>query len=101
MPSGKPTLDYGITKEDLSAGVEASSRFVPSIDSKCSELKLEYETCFNRWYSEKFLQNRFDDECSKIFDKYQECLKVTMLIRYVCNVNTMFYHLESDQGKRY
>lgn len=50
-----------------------STSFAP----ECNELKQEYDTCFNSWYSEKFLKGKStQNECEGFWDKYQECLNV-------------------------
>ncbi|XP_071944503.1 TP53-regulated inhibitor of apoptosis 1-like [Antedon mediterranea] len=46
-----------------------------SVGPECTEMKKEYDECFNAWYSEKFLKGDYTDSCSGIFKKYQECVK--------------------------
>lgn len=49
-----------------------------SIGEECTELKRQYDACFNNWFSEKFLKGQTDDSmCAPIFKVYQECVKVT------------------------
>ncbi|KAI9503657.1 distribution and morphology protein 35, partial [Coemansia spiralis] len=46
-----------------------------SISKECTPLKHEYDACFTKWYSEKFLQGAKTNDCTKVFKQYQECLK--------------------------
>jgi len=46
-----------------------------SIDPECTPLKTVYDTCFNTWYSEKFLKGVQSDECEELFTVYQACVK--------------------------
>ncbi|KAL7747129.1 Mitochondrial distribution and morphology protein 35 [Sorochytrium milnesiophthora] len=45
-----------------------------SIGPQCTPLKQEYETCFNRWYTEKFLKGDTSTECDELFKKYRACV---------------------------
>lgn len=52
-----------------------STSFAP----ECNEFKKEYDTCFNTWYSEKFLKGKgLTNECESFWDKYKECLDVNL-----------------------
>lgn len=51
-----------------------------SIDPKCTDLKLKYETCFNNWYSEKFLKGDTQDICASLFQDYRACIDVQRII---------------------
>ena len=44
----------------------------------CTELKLKYEDCFNKWYSQKFLKGDLADNspCQDLFDEYKACIVV-------------------------
>lgn len=47
-----------------------------SIGDECTNLKEKYESCFNTWFSEKFLRGETDDsKCKELFTSYQSCLK--------------------------
>ncbi|KAI9293227.1 hypothetical protein K502DRAFT_44235 [Neoconidiobolus thromboides FSU 785] len=46
-----------------------------SIGKQCTILKKEYDECFNKWYTEKFLKGDVTPECKHIFEKYQECVQ--------------------------
>ncbi|KAJ1966399.1 Mitochondrial distribution and morphology protein 35 [Dipsacomyces acuminosporus] len=46
-----------------------------SIGKECTPLKHEYDACFNKWYSEQFLNGEKTNDCAEAFKKYQECLK--------------------------
>ncbi|KAL6215276.1 hypothetical protein ACLB2K_014707 [Fragaria x ananassa] len=48
-----------------------SSSSSPSSTSPCANLRAAYHSCFNRWYSEKFVKGIWDKE---EWDKYKACL---------------------------
>jgi len=43
--------------------------------SACKDLKDTYNTCFNNWFSEKFLKGYNQQECDEQWKEYQTCLK--------------------------
>ncbi|KAF9363143.1 Mitochondrial distribution and morphology protein 35 [Mortierella sp. NVP85] len=45
-----------------------------SIGEKCTKIKQEYDSCFNSWYSEKFLKGDVTPQCDDLFFKYKDCL---------------------------
>lgn len=48
-----------------------------SVGEACTELKREYDQCFNRWFAEKFLKGENDgDPCGQLFKRYQLCVQV-------------------------
>lgn len=48
-----------------------------SIGETCNDLKKEYDSCFNTWFSEHFLKgNTNDSMCAPVFKVYQQCVKV-------------------------
>lgn len=47
-----------------------------SVGEGCTELKREYDQCFNRWFAEKFLKgDRSGDPCIEMFKNYQQCVQ--------------------------
>ncbi|KAI8671056.1 hypothetical protein NCS57_00579500 [Fusarium keratoplasticum] len=48
-----------------------------SLAPECNEVKERYDTCFLKWYSEKYLRGQEKDnkECANLFKDYQQCLK--------------------------
>ncbi|KKK22615.1 distribution and morphology protein, partial [Aspergillus ochraceoroseus] len=41
--------------------------------------KRKYDTCFLKWYSEKYLRgNTSSNECEELFTKYKSCLTKTL-----------------------
>eukprot|EP00276_Gloeochaete_wittrockiana_P009918 CAMPEP_0184656648 /NCGR_PEP_ID=MMETSP0308-20130426/16655_1 /TAXON_ID=38269 /ORGANISM="Gloeochaete witrockiana, Strain SAG 46.84" /LENGTH=75 /DNA_ID=CAMNT_0027093867 /DNA_START=174 /DNA_END=401 /DNA_ORIENTATION=+ len=40
----------------------------------CPELKQEYSTCFNKWYTEKFLKGDMTQECQNEWEDYRKCV---------------------------
>ncbi|OAX84801.1 hypothetical protein ACJ72_00824 [Emergomyces africanus] len=50
-----------------------------SLAPECNNIKEKYETCFLKWYSEKYLRgNTTDKDCAKVFEEYQKCLSKTL-----------------------
>ncbi|KAH7029133.1 mitochondrial distribution/morphology family 35/apoptosis [Microdochium trichocladiopsis] len=52
-----------------------------SLAPECNEVKERYDTCFLKWYSEKYLRgngNTKDNECDSLFKDYQKCLTVAL-----------------------
>ncbi len=48
-----------------------SASFAP----ECNEPKERYDTCFLKWYSEKYLRGMAKgDECEPLFKQYKACL---------------------------
>lgn len=46
-----------------------------SIAPECNDLKEKYDTCFLKWYSEKYLRGKTSsNECEELFSKYKSCL---------------------------
>lgn len=54
----------------------ASFAEMNSVGEACTDLKREYDQCFNRWFAEKFLKgDRSGDPCTETFRKYQRCVQ--------------------------
>jgi hypothetical protein len=48
-----------------------------SIGENCNELKEQYDNCFLKWFSGRFLKGDTNDEmCAPFFKVYQQCVKV-------------------------
>ncbi|KAI8906327.1 mitochondrial distribution/morphology family 35/apoptosis, partial [Gorgonomyces haynaldii] len=45
-----------------------------SLAPECTPLKQEYEDCFNRWYTEKYLKGDTRPQCEDLFKKYKACV---------------------------
>ncbi|KAB5526370.1 hypothetical protein GE09DRAFT_1151229 [Coniochaeta sp. 2T2.1] len=56
-----------------------------SLAPECNEVKEKYDTCFLKWYSEKYLRgaasNGEYNECAQLFKDYQKCLGVALKTR--------------------
>ncbi|KAJ2854171.1 Mitochondrial distribution and morphology protein 35, partial [Coemansia erecta] len=46
-----------------------------SLGSECTPLKHQYDACFTKWYSGKFLNGERSNDCAEVFKKYQQCIK--------------------------
>ncbi|EGD97067.1 hypothetical protein H112_08364 [Trichophyton rubrum D6] len=50
-----------------------------SLAPECNEIKERYDSCFLKWYSEKFLRgNTSTNECEEVFQQYKKCLFRTL-----------------------
>ncbi|KAK4461085.1 hypothetical protein QBC42DRAFT_179242 [Cladorrhinum samala] len=52
-----------------------------SLAKECNEAKERYDTCFLKWYSEKYLRGvstSNNNECSALFNEYNKCLQVAL-----------------------
>ncbi|KFA51159.1 hypothetical protein S40293_04755 [Stachybotrys chartarum IBT 40293] len=51
-----------------------------SLAPECNEVKERYDTCFLKWYSEKYLRGGEKDnkECAGLFTEYQKCLNTAL-----------------------
>ncbi|KAH7015435.1 N-acetylglucosaminyl transferase component-domain-containing protein [Ilyonectria destructans] len=51
-----------------------------SLAPECNEVKERYDTCFLKWYSEKYLRGQEKDnkECAGLFKDYQKCLHAAL-----------------------
>ncbi|KAB5542374.1 mitochondrial distribution/morphology family 35/apoptosis [Coniochaeta sp. 2T2.1] len=56
-----------------------------SLAPECNEVKEKYDTCFLKWYSEKYLRGAAssgeNNECAQLFKDYQKCLGVALKTR--------------------
>ena len=65
-----------------------------SLAPECNEVKEKYDTCFLKWYSEKYLRgNSSADECESLFKQYRTCLTKALKDR---GIDTML--AEARQG---
>ncbi|KAK0649401.1 hypothetical protein B0T16DRAFT_456820 [Cercophora newfieldiana] len=49
-----------------------------SLAKQCNEVKERYDTCFLKWYSEKYLRGAASaesNECTTLFKEYSACLQ--------------------------
>eukprot|EP00111_Clytia_hemisphaerica_P005353 TCONS_00015472-protein len=75
------TYGYGIYSP-VSILLTFSVRFffqMDSIDKTCTPLKQQYDQCFNKWYSEKFLTGQWTQKdgaepCIELFTQYKACV---------------------------
>ncbi|CCJ29232.1 unnamed protein product [Pneumocystis jirovecii] len=52
-----------------------------SINPECNEMKQKYDSCFNHWYANRFLQgSRSLEECDELFQAYKACFMVGLLV---------------------
>ncbi|BCS03424.1 uncharacterized protein AKAW2_70302A [Aspergillus luchuensis] len=50
-----------------------------SIAPECNDIKEKYDTCFLKWYSEKYLRgNTTSNDCDELFKKYRACLNLAL-----------------------
>ncbi|XP_048209011.1 TP53-regulated inhibitor of apoptosis 1-like [Perognathus longimembris pacificus] len=47
-----------------------------SVGEACTDMKREYDQCFNRWFANKFLKGDGSrDLCTDLFKRYQQCIQ--------------------------
>ncbi|XP_073485399.1 TP53-regulated inhibitor of apoptosis 1 [Aquarana catesbeiana] len=47
-----------------------------SVGEECTDMKREYDQCFNRWFAEKFLKGEGSgDPCTELFRRYRSCVQ--------------------------
>ncbi|XP_065057603.1 TP53-regulated inhibitor of apoptosis 1-like [Rhopilema esculentum] len=73
-----------------------------SIGKECGPLKHEYDNCFNKWYSEKFLKGNVDSSvesvpCEELFKTYKECVTNAMKEKNIDIEEVMKQVLETDE----
>ncbi|KAL8375939.1 hypothetical protein RB595_007171 [Gaeumannomyces hyphopodioides] len=52
-----------------------------SLAPECNEVKERYDTCFLKWYSEKYLRGNGTgekNECESLFNDYKKCLTAAL-----------------------
>ena len=65
-----------------------------SLAPECNEVKEKYDTCFLKWYSEKYLRgNSKNDECEGLFKAYKTCLTRALKER---GIDTMLNEARGD-----
>lgn len=59
--------------------VTAAAIAMNSVGEACTDMKREYDQCFNRWFAEKFLKgDGSGDPCTDLFKRYQQCVQVSL-----------------------
>ncbi|WPH04269.1 Hypothetical protein R9X50_00715800 [Acrodontium crateriforme] len=65
-----------------------------SLAPECNEVKERYDTCFLKWYSEKYLRGTaMSDECEPLFKEYKACLGKALKER---GIDTMLDEARAD-----
>ncbi|KAF2815478.1 UPF0203-domain-containing protein [Mytilinidion resinicola] len=65
-----------------------------SLAPECNGVKERYDSCFLKWYSEKFLRgNATTDECEPLFKQYKQCLGKALKSR---GIDTMLEEARED-----
>lgn len=53
-----------------------STNFAP----ECTELKENYDACFNKWYTDKFLTGKsVTNECTELWHEYKACVDAALI----------------------
>lgn len=61
-----------------SAVTAAVADAMNSVGEGYTDMKREYDQCFNRWFAEKFLKGEGSgDPCTDLFKRYQQCVQVS------------------------
>ncbi|XP_054568705.1 TP53-regulated inhibitor of apoptosis 1 isoform X2 [Eptesicus fuscus] len=57
----------------------AAAAAMNSVGEGCTDMKREYDQCFNRWFAEKFLKgDSSGDPCTDLFKRYQQCVQLLL-----------------------
>ncbi|RKF59548.1 Uncharacterized protein OnM2_059020 [Erysiphe neolycopersici] len=70
-----------------------------SLAPQCNESKERYDSCFLKWYSEKYLRgNVTKDDCASLFEEYKACLSSVLKDRGIDKMlkNARDDHKEND-----
>ncbi|KAH3899861.1 TRIAP1/MDM35 family protein SCDLUD_004160 [Saccharomycodes ludwigii] len=54
-----------------------SNKPTPCFEPSCTEYKIKYDNCFNKWYSEVFLNKKAEggnDICTEEWKLYKSCI---------------------------
>eukprot|EP00929_Paragymnodinium_shiwhaense_P045965 TRINITY_DN23432_c0_g1_i1.p4 TRINITY_DN23432_c0_g1~~TRINITY_DN23432_c0_g1_i1.p4 ORF type:complete len:102 (+),score=26.82 TRINITY_DN23432_c0_g1_i1:100-405(+) len=57
-----------------SSSPSASSNPYREVLEWCSPYKLQYDKCFNKWYSQGFLRGNLNNTCDDLFEDYRACV---------------------------
>lgn len=72
-----------------------------SIGEDCLELKKQYDSCFNSWFSEQFLKGTKDDsKCAPLFKIYQQCVKAAIQKHKIDIKELEVDHLGTDNEEK-
>ncbi|XP_040492507.1 TP53-regulated inhibitor of apoptosis 1-like [Ursus americanus] len=56
--------------------MNGSATSLNSVGEACTNMKHEFNQCFNRWFAEKFLkEDSSRDPCTDFFKCYQQCIQ--------------------------
>jgi len=72
-----------------------------SISTDCNDLKRAYDTCFNSWFSERFLKGDASrlDTCDALLASYTACVKKALQTRNVDLEEIAKEHLGTDKER--
>ncbi|KAJ2870624.1 Mitochondrial distribution and morphology protein 35 [Coemansia asiatica] len=79
-----------------------------SLGSECTPLKHQYDACFTKWYSGKFLNGERSNDCAEVFKKYQQCIKKVLAERGLTkmiddarpSIGSAFTSADTDNDKK-
>ncbi|KII72979.1 TP53-regulated inhibitor of apoptosis 1-A [Thelohanellus kitauei] len=57
---------------------------MPSISPECNVAKDDYDSCFENWYKNDFLNgNKNIEVCQELLDKYRECVQKVLKDKHI------------------
>ncbi|XP_059480299.1 TP53-regulated inhibitor of apoptosis 1-like [Neocloeon triangulifer] len=72
-----------------------------SVGEECNDMKKTYDSCFNAWFSHKFLRGQHDDQmCADLFLKYQQCVKNAMKQQNISIEDVQHFQLGTEEEKK-
>ncbi|KAI5696729.1 TP53-regulated inhibitor of apoptosis 1-like [Diaphorina citri] len=69
-----------------------------SVSKECTQLKHQYDECFQTWFTEKFLKGDTDDSmCSPLLKVYQSCVQKAMKEQQIDLGDVVKNHLNTPE----
>ncbi|KAK3871255.1 hypothetical protein Pcinc_023595 [Petrolisthes cinctipes] len=73
-----------------------------NVSKDCQELKRLYDSCFNQWYSEKFLRGQTNDtSCDPIYKQYKQCVGAALAKLRIEIPSTMLQRVKKSLSQYY
>ncbi|XP_063972182.1 TP53-regulated inhibitor of apoptosis 1-like [Diachasmimorpha longicaudata] len=72
-----------------------------SLGGACNDIKRDYDTCFQTWFTENFLKGDTNDSmCAPLFKVYQQCVKKAMKEQNIELKDIEVNHLGTENEKK-
>lgn len=76
---------------DTPSASNATGR-LESFHPKCTDLKQQYDQCFNTWFTEHYMNGHYNNnQCLNILQTYTDCVKVCVIYLHIFfNFNNVY-----------